>query len=107
MNKYQVVMDEGIIEEYLKTGDADVSREYLRIMKTAAANYVKAIFRRLADHEYNSQLMRLYVVGGGGCLVKNFGKYDDSRVTIDEDLCATAKGYEYLSERYLQKGAAK
>ena len=103
MNRYQVVMDELIIEEFLRTGEADVSKEYLRIMKNAAANYVKDIFRRLQDHEYNPGLMRLFVVGGGGCLVRNFGKYDESRVTIDEDICATAKGYEYLSERYLLK----
>lgn len=104
MNKYQVVMDEGIIEEYLKTGEADVSKEYLKIMKSAAAGYVKDIFRRLQDHEYNAGLMRLYIVGGGGCLIRNFGKYDESRVTINEDICATAKGYEYLSERQMQKG---
>ena len=103
MNKYQVVMDETIIEEFLRTGEADVSKEYLRIMKSAAVNYVKDIFRRLQDHEYNAGLMRLYIVGGGGCLIKNFGKYDENRVTIDEDICATAKGYEYLSERYFSK----
>ena len=41
--------------------------------------------------------MRLYIVGGGGCLVKHFGQYDESRVTILDDICATAKGYEYLA----------
>ena len=106
MNKYQVVMDEGIIEEYLKTGEADVSKEYLKIMKTAAAQYVKDIFRRLQDHDYNAGLMRLYIVGGGGCLIRNFGKYDESRVTIEDDICATAKGYEFLAERQMQKGLA-
>ena len=104
MNKYQVVMDEGIIEEYLRTGETDVSKEYLRIMKNAAVSYVREIFRRLEEHDYNAGLMRLYVVGGGGCLIQNFGKYDASRVTVNEDICATAKGYEYLAERLLQKG---
>ena len=106
MNKYQVVMDEGIIEEYLKTGETDVSKEYLKIMKNAATQYVKDIFRRLQEHDYNAVLMRLYIVGGGGCLIRNFGKYDESRVTIDDDICATAKGYEFLAERQLQKGPA-
>ena len=41
--------------------------------------------------------MRLYVLGGGSCLIRNFGKYDEKRVTINDDICATAKGYEYLS----------
>ena len=106
MNRYQVVMDEGIIEEYLRTGEADVSKEYLKIMKNAAGDYVKDIFRRMQEHDYNSGLMRLYIVGGGGCLIRNFGKYDESRVTIDDDICASAKGYEYLAERMMQRGQA-
>ncbi|MDO5566944.1 MAG: hypothetical protein Q4G59_09835, partial [Planctomycetia bacterium] len=40
----------------------------------------------------------LVVVGGGSCLVKNFGQYDETRVTIFTDICATAKGYEMLAE---------
>lgn len=47
--------------------------------------------------------MRLYVVGGGGCLIRNFGTYDDTRVTILDDICATAKGYEYLAQMALQR----
>ena len=51
--------------------------------------------------------MRLWIVGGGGCLVRNFGTYDASRVTILDDLCATAKGYEYLAYgQMLRKGRA-
>ena len=30
-------------------------------------------------------------------MVKNFGEYDASRVMINDDICATAKGYELLS----------
>lgn len=41
--------------------------------------------------------MRLYVTGGGGCILKIFGDYDKNRVTIIDDICATAKGYEYLA----------
>ena len=50
-------------------------------------------------YEYNPNLMHLYVVGGGGCLIRNFGTYDKSRVTITmiDDICATAKGYESLA----------
>ena len=47
--------------------------------------------------------MRLYVVGDGGCLIRNFGTYDESRVTILDDICATAKGYEYLALMSLKR----
>jgi len=43
------------------------------------------------------------VVGGGGCLIRNFGTYDKARVTILDDICATAKGYEYLAQMTLKR----
>ena len=49
------------------------------------------------DDEKTLAFMKLYVVGGGGCLIRNFADYDASRVIIDEDICATAKGYEYMA----------
>ena len=54
-------------------------------------------------YEYNPNLMHLYVVGGGGCLIRNFGTYDKSRVTIIDDICATAKGYESLAYMSLKR----
>ena len=61
--------------------------------------YTKEIFHKLREREYNPELMRLYVVGGGSCILKNFGSYDKDRVIINDDICATAKGYELLAEQ--------
>ena len=47
--------------------------------------------------------MKLHVVGGGSCLVKNFGDYEKRRVIFNDDICATAKGYELLAERRMRK----
>ena len=47
--------------------------------------------------------MRLYVVGGGSCILKNFGDYEKDRVIINDDICATAKGYELLATQKMQK----
>ena len=46
--------------------------------------------------------MKLHIVGGGGCLVKNFTDFDKKRVYINDDICATAKGYEYLADLILK-----
>ena len=59
--------------------------------------------KRLREHEYNPDLMRLYVMGGGGCLIRNFVDYDPARVRINSDINATAKGYERLAEAALRK----
>ena len=44
--------------------------------------------------------MKLYIIGGGGCIIRNFADYDKERVIIIDDICATAKGFEYLA--YMQ-----
>ena len=83
-------------------------RELLRQTITdTVTDYVEGIFQRLREHEYNPELMRLYVLGGGSCLIRNFGVYDASRVTINDDICATAKGYEYLAELNARKGISR
>lgn len=64
---------------------------------------MEGIFRSLREHEYHPDLMRLYIVGGGGCLIRNFGVYDKDRVTVIDDICATAKGYEYLARMKLER----
>ena len=51
--------------------------------------------------------MKLYVVGGGGCLIRNFADYDESRVTVNDDICATAKGYERMLEMQLLRGGVR
>ena len=76
----------------------------MAVIRKAASDYTREIFHKLREREYNPELMRLYVVGGGGCcMIQNFGEYDKDRVTIVRDICATAKGYEAMTVRKIQK----
>ena len=97
------VVDDLVIEQVIRTGTADIGEKYLTVIRKAAGDYTKEIFHKLREREYNPELMRLYVVGGGGCMIQNFGEYDKSRVTIVRDICATAKGYEAMSVRKIQR----
>lgn len=107
MDKYGIQMDEAVVEQVLRTGAGDMQEKYLNCILQAAHRYVNRIFDTLRAHGYDPRIMRLWIVGGGGCLVRNFGTYDASRVTILDDLCATAKGYEYLAYgQMLRKGRA-
>ena len=101
MQKFGVAVDDAVIEEVLRYGEADIGKQYLEVIREAATEYAAGIMRRLREHEYNPELMKLYVVGGGSCLIRNFSEYDPSRVTINSDICATAKGYELLAQRNL------
>lgn len=103
MRQFGTSIDETVLERIIKTGTADISERYLTAIVNTATEYVKGIFRILREHEYDEELMRLYIVGGGGCMVKNFGEYNSERVIINSDICATAKGYEMLAERKLRR----
>ena len=98
------VVDDLVIEQVIRTGTADIGEKYLAVICKAASDYTREIFHKLREREYNSELMRLYVVVGGGCcMIQNFGEYDKDRVTIVRDICATAKGYEAMTVRKIQK----
>ena len=107
MRLHHATLDDAIITEILKKGTADIDKAYLETVTKTAKSYTAGIFQRLREHEYNPKLMKLYVVGGGGCLIRNFGEYDSSRVVINDDICATAKGYEYMAMLTLNRKAGK
>ena len=104
MHAHHAVVDESAVEQVFRTGTAEISEKYLSVIRDTATDYVEGIFRKLREREYDPASMKLYIVGGGGCLVKNFGRYEADRVIINEDISATAKGYEYLADLKLRRG---
>lgn len=104
MQKTHREINDAIIEEVLITGTANIGTADLKIIRLIATEYVKDIFRRLREHGYDEGTMTLYIIGGGGCLVKNFYKVNNDRVRFVDDICAAAKGYEYMAEIQLKSG---
>ena len=103
MDNFGIKIEEVTIEQVFRYGSADIGKPYLDCITSAARQYVADIFATLRKYEYNPDLMRLYIVGGGGCLIRHFGQYDENRVTLVDDICATAKGYEYLAFSSLRR----
>ena len=108
MSMYGITLDDVTIDGIIKNGTADIPEKYMEPVKEAAKEYVEGIMRRLREHGYNQELMKLYVVGGGCYMIKNFADIDPKRVIFNEDIKATAKGYELLAARKLERygGAA-
>ena len=104
LRQTQREISDAIIEKVLITGTANIVASDLRIIRSVATEYVKDIFRRLREHGYDENTMMLYIAGGGGCLVKNFCKFNADRVIFVDDICAAAKGYEYLAEIQMKAG---
>ena len=103
MRRFGKSVDDATIERVIRFGKADISERYSEAIRDAAVEYVHGSFRRLREREYDPELMRLFIVGGGGCMIRNFGAYASDRVIIIDDICATAKGYEMLARRKLAK----
>ena len=107
MNQTGVKLPDEIISQFLQYGEIDVNNKYLNMVKEIAEQYVKEIFEKLRDYEYNEDLMKLYVMGGGAKMVEMFGKYNPDRVTFNHDICANAKGYEYFCYMMLRQKMRK
>ena len=103
MRKFGTTVDDSVIEDVIRYGRADIGEKYLTVIQDCARDYAGGIMKRLREHEYNPELMHLYVMGGGSCLIRHFTDFDPSRVTINDDISATAKGYERLSTETLRK----
>ena len=107
MNQTGVKLPDEIISQFLQYGEIDVNNKYVNMVKEIAEQYVKEIFEKLRDYEYNEDLMKLYVMGGGAKMVGMFGKYNSDRVTFNHDICANAKGYEYFCYMMLRQKMRK
>ena len=104
MQKAQREINDAIVEEVLCTGTASIPPSDIKLIRMIAKDYVDGIFRRLREHGYDESTMMLYITGGGGCLVKNFGNVNPDRVKFIDDICAAAKGYEFLAEAQMKAG---
>ena len=104
MRQTQRELNDAIIDEVFRTGTANIKASDLAIIRAAAAEYVSDIFRRLREHGYDEDTMTLYVTGGGGCLIKHFHWIDAERVRFIDDICAAAKGYEYMAKLQIKVG---
>ena len=104
MRRTRRELNDAIIDEVLRSGSAEIREEDLSIIRSSAAEYVEGIFCRLREHGYDEASMTLYITGGGGCLIRHFGQFNAERVRFVDDICAAAKGYEYMAALQIANG---
>ena len=89
---------EMLLEPLLRNGTQGRTDDTAMKAERIARQYAGNIIKRLADYGYKDGLVHLYVIGGGGCLLRNYTDLADREgVTFITDICANAKGYEYLA----------
>ena len=95
---------EMLIEPLLRNGLQERTDSTAKKVEHIATRYTENIRRRLVDYGYKEGLVHLYVIGGGGCLIRNYSDLaEKTGVTFITDICANAKGYETLAEKKLRR----
>ena len=89
---------EVMVEPMLINGLQGRTDAAAKTVERIAARYAEDILKRLADYGYKENIVHLYVIGGGGCLLRHYSDIaSKGNVVFIEDICANAKGYEYLA----------
>lgn len=97
-------ISEMLIEPLLRNGLQERTDSTAKKVEHIATRYTENIRRRLTDYGYKEGLVHLYVIGGGGCLIRNYSDLaEKTGVTFITDICANAKGYATLAEKKLRK----
>ncbi len=104
MNKFHEGIDDSIITKFFRNEEQELPEEYRKVMENCTADYCSDILAALYSNEYNSKLMKLYVVGGGAVVMSNHNT-NPPNTTFITDICANAKGYEFQAKRNLRKCA--
>ena len=97
-------VDDNLVEPMLIKG-VGYENPYYTIISDIAVKYAQSIISTIKNNGFKSGLMKLYIFGGGGCLIKNFTNFGNTDgVHIVDDVCANAKGYlQLVSRKYAGK----
>lgn len=98
-------VDERRVENLIKAGcKANATDKVAMITQTVTEEYANEIIRRVKAYGYDESYMKLYIIGGGGCILKNFSKISENEnVTINEDIHINAKGYEKFARQLVRR----
>lgn len=106
MNSFGAKIDSSIIERFFRYGKTDISERYRNCIVSEIKKYTESVLEILEKYEYNSDLMKLYITGGGANIMRNFADMDKSRVVFVDDICAAAKGYEIIAAQVFRRRAS-
>lgn len=87
------------VEKYIRKGCTGKENKATPVIRQGAEKYAEEIVRKLKSYGYIPEIMKLYVSGGGACILKNFSDLCSVEgVTVIEDIKANAIGFEQLEK---------
>ena len=91
---------EEVVDPFLRNGCGNDNSDVASITRRIALEYAEDIIKTIKAVGYKDSFMNLYIIGGGGCILKNFSDITSGgNVHVIGDVCANAKGYAYLAKQ--------
>lgn len=100
VRQFNTELGERTIEEFMRTGTANVGKQYLDLMKTEIRLFADTLWNTLSENGYQIGTMPVIFAGGGATLIKNYGP-KERNLTYIQDVRANARGFEYLGQLWL------
>ncbi len=86
--------------------DSNLPSVYMELIRNMLRERVQSLELELAERGYSLDYINIIYVGGGALAARDYaGKYRN-HAAYDCDLCANAKGYEFLAEQIIRKQVA-
>lgn len=96
--KFNEKIDEIDIQHYIRTRHSNLGEEYKQLMDSALTEFATKLYNSLREEGYSLKTTQFCFVGGGACVMKNFGGYEQGNIKYNLDVKANAKGFEKLAK---------
>ena len=92
--KYGEEAEETIIKDVMINRSSNIDPSYLALIQNGFYEYVDKVMNTLITLKFNSTLTDFVFLGGGATVIKNFSRNLGTNITILDDICINARGYE-------------
>ena len=96
--KFNEKIDEMDIQQYIISKRTNLGPEFRELMDEALTDFATRLYNSLREEGYSLKTTQFFFVGGGACVMKNFGGYEQSNIRYNLDVKANAKGFERLAK---------
>lgn len=83
--------------------DSNLPGAYMELIRGMLREKMRSLELELAERGYSMDYINIIYVGGGALIARDYAGRYRSHTAYDCDLCANAKGYEFLAEQLMGK----
>ncbi len=99
------IPEDEVMKVALKEG-SNLPGAYAELIRGMLRERMRSLELELAERGYSMDYLNIIYVGGGALIARDYAGRYRSHTAYDCDLCANAKGYEFLARQIVGKGAA-